>query len=306
MIDDLDHFQGIFDLSKINILPRKKTIDDVILNPERRKEFKDFKFPEDFSFHNEEHREAVARLYCRKNYGTKTKEQKEIRAAVRDNYRQKCKEYFIEQYGWPKKNAGIISKMVFLPNCRDQKTKAGHIAMFIPAALGGHLPIKYAEPLSKMMNVDREYLTASSIAWDIVNFGIASYISIKIWTGEPHPEDLMERIYSIFDGGKDVFKWMITANALTRSLELPVRVYKYEKDKSHTYSPAAMFPLNPNLIDAVPLTWLMGRDLYVKFKERTKNYDISFNGMKNGFRKEAIRAEISENMPIKETEDIAV
>jgi hypothetical protein len=305
MIDDSEYLQeAVWNHAVHNSL-------DLILDPLLEEERKNFRFPKDFSFKDEEFRLKMDRLYGKKQFEihymaklkelipllfkSKTSEELEdniynvltigykeraIKRIVRANYREKCKEYFIEYHHWPKPVAKLTAKIVGLPRCREHKTKIGYVFSTFPAAFAGNLSKRYAEPIAKLMNVERKFLTASSIGYDVINFALSGYLAYKLWTGEPHREDIIEQMYNALNLGKDVFKYMVTANAATRLLEIPVRTFYYIKDKTHTYSPASLFPLNPNFIDGIPFTYLYIHNSIKNLKEQADKYNINLNGFK--------------------------
>lgn len=311
MIDDIDLLhKAVWENRKIS------SIDDLTLDPELERERKNFKFPKDFSFKDEKFRQKVDHLYGKKhfeiNYFSRLKEElpkilksrdheelgdilltlltlgqkeRKIKKAVRAEYQEKCKEYFVEQHHWPESVAKLTSKVIGLPKCTERKTIVGYAFSAFPAAIAGNLPKRYVEPISKLMNVERKFLTSTSIAYDIANLAVFGSVAYALWTGEPHREDIIEKMYGALNIGKDVFKYMITLNVATRALEIPVRLGYYIKDKSHTYSPASFFPLNPNFIDGIPFTYLLRHDTVMKVREKKQKYEVRLRGTYHHFEK---------------------
>jgi hypothetical protein len=248
----------------------EKSIDDLIKDAYLIKEYHNFRFPKDFSFQNKEHREAVGKLYCRKNFSIKTGEDRDLRKAVRKNYQKKCKDYFLEEYQWPQGVANTISKMIVLPDCKEHKTTAGYALRFVPAAFIGCVPERFVEPLAKMMNIEREFFTFSSIAYGTAQVFISSYVAYQMWKGENHDMDLLAKIYDSFGVGSEIIKWWASGSAAARVIEAPIRIYKFAKDKSHTFSPASCFPFNLNFVDGIPFAHLAIYDAKMNYEDNQK------------------------------------
>jgi hypothetical protein len=246
----------------------EKSIDDLIKDAHLIKEYHNFRFPKDFSFQNKEHREAVGKLYCRKNFSIKTEKSRELRKVVRQHYQEKVFNYFIEEYAWPPKVAGIVAKITSLPDCREHKTTAGYAVRFLPAVFIGSVPERFVEPIAKMMNIEREFFTASSIAYGAAQAVVLSYAFIQMRKGENHDMDLFAKIYDFLGIGSDIIKGWVCGSAIARGLESLWRIGTFVYDKRHTYSPSSCFPANLNIVDGFPFLLLAIYDAKRNNEER--------------------------------------
>jgi hypothetical protein len=220
---------------------------------------KNFHFPKDFDFNDKDFEKQVLELYGRNNFDRTKSGWKNERRERKEEYHQKCKEYFVEFHDWPKWVANSVSKLIRLPAEKQNKKVVNALISYS----AGNLPKRYVEPLSKFMGEKREYVTKVNIVSDIATFAAGLSVAYGLTHLDSYSPGWVANAYDYMGLG-NLFKDAFFVNLSVRGLQIPARIYAQARHNVHIPSFATL--TDPNLLNSIPNMLLFGYDAYKKIK----------------------------------------
>lgn len=191
---------------------------------------------------------------------------KKKKKEVLKQFRQELAPMLVDEYKWPHLVAKTVSKFAYPANGESKKSITDYLLAF---ELGG-LPERYVHPLSKIMKVDREFITSNHIKLD---WAATALTGVLAYTIPDLGENISTALTNMAPALGETLKYigyvssaLLSVNVMIKPIQLPYRTWMHMKHNEHTAAPAGIFDAN------IPNAILNGTLFMHDWKEKLKDY----------------------------------